>query len=159
MKRFSVVLLLLLLAACGSEGAPDSASGAPSGSPTPMSVPTVVGVHHATAAGGPASGPTYDVGSAEGMNTLLGDVRDPLRAQVSRAIAATVVPEGQRLLGGVVAVACAAPASATLVELADGGIGLAPVWEEKPPQECFAPVTSIALVLVPEGWSPGEKLS
>jgi hypothetical protein len=159
MKRFSVVLLLLLLAACGSEGAPDSGSDAPSGTPTPMGVPTVVGVYHATAAGGPASGPTYDLGTDVGVNTLLSSVRSRLKAEVSQAIAATVVPEGQRLLGGVVVVACAAPASATLVELADGGIGLAPVWVEKPPQECFAPVTSIALALVPEGWSPSEKSS
>lgn len=149
MMRISVlVLVALLLAACGSES-----SGSPGGDdPTAVGEPTLVGVYSATAAGGKEVGPVVDVGHFEGQTDLLGMIRGPLRAEVMAAITDTEIPDGQRLVGGIVSIGCGTPSSAELVDKGNG-ITFAPVWKVKPPQECFAAVTSIALALLPDGWS------
>jgi len=145
MIRISVlVLAALLLASCGSESPDKSAAD--------VGEPTIIGVYSGTAAGGEAVAPVVDVGHFEGQTDLLGMIRGPLRAEVMAAITDTVVPDGQRLVGGIVSIGCGTPSSA---ELVDKGAGLifTPVWATKPPQECFAAVTSIALALLPDGWS------
>jgi hypothetical protein len=150
MIRLSVLVSLaaLLLAACGS-GADDHASDPSS---TPAGEPTIIGVYSATAAGGAGVGPVVDVGHFQGQTDLLGLIRGPLRAEVMSAITDTEIPDGQRLVGGIVAIGCGTPSSAELVDKGNG-LTFAPVWKVKPPQECFAAVTSIALALLPDGWS------
>ncbi len=151
MIKISVlVVAAFLLAACGSE--PSGSSGSPSDDPQATGEPTIIGVYSGTAAGGKAVAPVVDVGHFGGQTDLLGVIRGPLRAEVMTAITDTVIPDGQRLVGGIVSIGCGTPSSA---ELADKGNGLifTPVWKTKPPQECFAAVTSIALALVPDGWS------
>jgi hypothetical protein len=145
MMRISVlVLAAFLLSACGSES-PDKSSAV-------VGEPTIIGVYSGTAAGGQEVAPVVDVGHFAGQTDLLGMIRGPLRAEVMAAITDTVIPDGQRLVGGIVSIGCGTPSSA---ELVDNGNGLTftPIWKTKPPQECFAAVTSIALALLPDGWS------
>jgi hypothetical protein len=57
------------------------------------------------------------------------------------------VPSGQTLLGAVVAIGCDVPPGVT-VQHADGGLAITALKVEKPREECFAPVTTVALVAV-----------
>lgn len=144
-----LIAVLVWCAACGSAGQPDSARTSSSG----LSEPTLVGLYSGTAAGGTHLGSlAIDVGTEEGRRTVLDDLRAPLAQTVADAIDAVVVPEGQRLYAGVVAIGCGTPVDAKIVAH-DDGVRFDPVYDRKPPMECFAAVTTIALALVPEDWT------
>ena len=70
---------------------------------------------------------------------------DPLAAKVVQAVEQTQVASGQRLYGQVVAVGCDVPPAVT-VERDPVVVHPEPVASPKP--ECFAPVTTVALVVV-----------
>ena len=71
---------------------------------------------------------------------------DDMAAQVQAAVASTEVPDGQALYAAVVAIGCDSP---TDVSVTDTGSGLAitAVKVPSPLPECFAPMTTVALVL------------
>ena len=71
--------------------------------------------------------------------SLAGDVQDQ--------VATTDVPDGQVVAGAVVAIGCDVPPGVT-VQRAGDGIEITPLAVTAPKPECFAPVTTVALVLV-----------
>jgi len=145
--RWSILgAVLIMLAGCGSESGPPDVTSAAIGEPA--GEPRVLGVYSATAARG-ATGPAVP---ADHLDELLSTLRGTLVDQVRGAADEASVPDGHRLWVGVVAIDCAAPSSASVTS-ADGGYRFQPVWTTPPPQECFAPVTSVAVALVPDGWS------
>ena len=149
-RTAGLLLTALVLSACGAESTDRATpTDQPSSGPTE---PTIIGVYSATAAGGAGGGPVADIADPDAQAALLDPIDDPLRAQVLKAINDTMVPEGERLVGGIVSIDCAAPETATLDDKGDGLV-FTPVWATKPPPECFAPVTAIALALVPDGWT------
>ena len=159
MRSISVLALILLaslLGGCGDSGAPGSGPDSETPLSTAPAEPTVVGVWSATAAGGRRTGPAVDVSTGEGREALLGGLRGPLVTEVSAAIDATAVPDGQRLVGGIVSIGCGTPTDATVVQQG-GGVAVKPVFAVKPPPECFAAVTGVALALVPADWPLGAR--
>jgi len=165
MRSISVLVPLFLLASvlggCGDSADPDSGPDSGTPSSTAPAEPTVVGVWSATAAGGRRTGPAVDVSTGKGREALLGGLRGPLVTDVSAAIDAAAVSDGQRLVGGIVSIGCGTLTGATVVQR-NGGVAFEPVFAVKPPPECFAAVTGVALALVPADWplgSAGEQVS
>lgn len=145
-----LVIVPALAAGCGTESpGPDVAD-----TTAPPAAPSVVGIFHATAAGG-TSGPAVDVSEPGTLDPVVAPLRGSLAAEVTDAATDVVIPSGQRLWAGVVTIDCAAPERLQVVS-SGAGYAFRPVWTTKPPQECFAPVTTVALVLIGEGWSGGQ---
>jgi hypothetical protein len=71
-----------------------------------------------------------------------------LGQQIKDKVAATDVPEGQALVAAVVGIGCDVPPSVTITETG-GGVEITPDKVASPLPECFAPVTSVAMALVP----------
>ena len=74
--------------------------------------------------------------------------RPGMGRKISQAVASATVPEGYTVMGAVVSVGCDVPPDVTVTQSADGWV-LKPHQVDKPLQECFAPVTSVAIVAVP----------
>jgi hypothetical protein len=162
------LLLVTALAACGDETASDDAGADPSSEPSvTMSSPggtggvdtgepgdstgsvdfDLVDTITVTAAGGalmPIAIPLSDEASVAGFNAQFES--DDMVQQVKDAVAGTDVPDGQALYAAVVAIGCDAP---TDVAVTDVGAGLVITAGKvpSPMQECFAPMTTVALVL------------
>jgi len=133
---------LLFAAACGSD------SGTTVDDPSSPSGSTLVEILSQTAAGGQTDDLAVDLGTPAGVDELLADVsRGPLAAEVRDRVAATDVPEGQRLVGAIVNEGCDTPVDVKVTAAGDG-VRLEPIFQGKPMVECVAAVTSIALVLV-----------
>jgi hypothetical protein len=134
---------LLFAAGCGADPAD---TGGTTNQPTPQ--PQVVAILSATAIGGQISKVAVDLGAPSGIDQLVGGLnRDSLENQVRAKVAATQVPEGRRLVGAIVSVGCDRPVDVKVVD-AGGAVRLEPIFAGKSTMECFAAVTSIALVLV-----------
>ena len=160
-----VVILTGVLGACGGD---DSAadlsdeSSTPTSSPTPTSTPTptptptptteaddadwrLVEIVHATAAGGETSTKPVPVGTAAERAAFTAQFRRPeLGEQIDRVAAGQSVRPGMRLVAAVIAIGCDVPPGVTY---ADGLV--TPKKVAEPLQECFAPVTSVAILEVP----------
>ena len=144
---------LLLVAGCGADRGGTVVD--PAGSATPsMSSPTaaessVVDILSQTAAGGEVTATAIDLGTPRGVAELVDPVRrGGLDQQVRDLVAATDVPDGQRLMGAVVNVGCDVP-SDVLITVDGSEVLLEPVFSGDRLPECLAAVTSIAVVLVP----------
>ena len=101
-----------------------------------------------SAAGGATSKAAVDVGTSAGIRRLVASLRgNALANQVRAKVAATDIPDGQRLMGAVVNVGCDIP---TGVSVTGGPAGphLQPIFTGERLPECLVAVTSIALVLV-----------
>ncbi|GAA1975973.1 hypothetical protein GCM10009798_41570 [Nocardioides panacihumi] len=70
---------------------------------------------------------------------------DSLAAKVDEAVRRTQVASGQQLYGQVVAVGCDVPPAVTVER---DPVAVQPEPVTSPKQECFAPVTTVALVVV-----------
>lgn len=145
-RTLGITALLLALAACGSE-APDSAGDAPD----PGEGPTVtqVALLTATSAGGEVTTEPTPLPDAAAVREYADQFRnDELGGEIVTAAADATVPEGQQLAAAVVAVGCEVPTRVV-------GTGTASDVElhavlPSPTKECFAPITTVALVLLPE---------
>jgi hypothetical protein len=99
-----------------------------------------------TGAGG-ATGPAVRLDAPGGLARLTRAFSGhPLAAEVRSVVAATDVPSGQGLYGAVVAIGCDVPPDAS-VRVEDGDVVITPAKVTSPLQECFAAVTSVAIVL------------
>ncbi|CUR58972.1 exported hypothetical protein [metagenome] len=146
---------LLLAAACGADRASDvgedpgtpasSTSADPSDQPAPGS--SLVDIVSQTAAGGDVDRTAIDLGTPQGVADLVDPVSGGLDQQVRDLVAATDVPEGQRLMGAVVNVGCDVP-SDVVIRVDGSQVLLEPVFTGERLPECLAAVTSIAVVLV-----------
>jgi hypothetical protein len=74
---------------------------------------------------------------------------DAMQTRLIRLVKTTGVPDGKALYGAVVAVGCEAPPG-VVVNSKDAGLTIEGQPVPSPPKECFAPMTSVALVLVDE---------
>ena len=156
-----VALPLTALSACGDDdgggAATDqsspSASPAPSGTTKGQPGETVdhelVEMITETAAGGatsPVAVPLGDDAAVQAFNQQF--ETDAMPTKVEDAVAATDVPDGMLLYGAVVAVGCDAPTDVYVTD-SDAGVVIVAKKVPSPMQECFAPMTTVALVLVP----------
>jgi len=74
--------------------------------------------------------------------------RPSMDEKIAEAIAGATVPEGYTVMGAVVSIGCDVPPSVTVTQAPDGWI-ITPDAVASPLQECFAPVTSVAVVAIP----------
>jgi hypothetical protein len=162
MKRslgtLSALLVLLLAAACGDDSGEDAratdSSSSPTGSATPgdASGATVdfvqVALLSETNAGGEVSQqPTLLDSPAAVTNfaeTLDGRT---MAGKIKSAVVKTDVPDGQAIVGSVVAIGCDVPSGVTLV-WNGAGLDVTPLKAKQSHQECLAPVTTVALLMV-----------
>ena len=173
------LLLVAALGACGDEeGGTASDDPTPSGSPTASESPTesesptapdsptesdpppddttgdevdfeLVRMLTETAAGGATSEVAVPLGDDAAVQQFNAQFEtDPLPTKVQNTVAETDVPEGMLLYGAVVSIGCDSP---TNVSVAKGDAGLVITAHKLPTPmpECFAPMTTVALVLVP----------
>ncbi len=147
------VLLVLLLTACGGE---TDSSGLDSETTEEATDEVdggevldaeVVAILSGTAAGGSAD-PQRVVRLDEpgGVDELTAGLSRQLPADIRQVVDETEVPEGRALVGAVVTIGCDVP-SGLLV--GSDPIHFKPTWTGVTRlQECFAPVTSVGIVLV-----------
>jgi hypothetical protein len=151
------VLLVIALGACGDEEggtASDDPTPTASGAPTKTSSGDevdfeLVEMPTETAAGGSTSevaAPLGDDAAVQEFNAQF--ETDAMPTRVEDTVAETDVPDGMLLYGAVVSIGCDSP---TDVSVTDGGSGLVITAGKvpSPMQECFAPMTTVAMVLVP----------
>lgn len=168
-----LVLPLLLtglgtLSACGSDvGAASDRSGSSESAPAEPSEPGApssgsssnpaagrvdfeeVALVSETAAGGRVTKEPVRLDDAAAVRALTGRLRsEGLGRKVARAVRGADVPADQALLGAVVSVGCDVPPGVR-VEDTGAGPAITALPVESPLQECFAPVTTVAVVSVP----------
>jgi hypothetical protein len=135
----TTLLVLALLGGCA-----DDEPSAPLGGPAPPSMSVV----HATAAGGEVADEVTVLKDDAAVAEYAGRFRGALPDKIARAAAGLEVPAGHELVAAVVAVGCDVPTGVDLVgEGADATF--VPQKVVSPHPECFAPVTTVALGVVP----------
>lgn len=168
MNRFlgTVLALLLLIAAagCGDDGGEDTRADDPSasGAESPADEPTAtdtgpagegdvdfteVGLLSETNAGGEVSRRPTVLDSPAAIEDFAAGVEGSLADEIASAAADAEVPEGQVLVGTVVALGCDVPPGVRVTRTPDG-IEVTALKVATPKQECFAPVTSVSLLTV-----------
>lgn len=128
--------VLLALAGCGEEDGTRQTTT----DPPPPAAPILV---HATAGGGDAATEATMLPDDAAVEAYVAQFDDVLAAKVQRAAGQVEVGGGLVLAAQVVAVGCDVPPSATY---RDGAFEATKV--ASPLQECFAPVTTVALAAV-----------
>jgi hypothetical protein len=150
----TLLALTLLLSGCGdssSSDATESPTPRPSVSDTPVTEPLTVAILSETAAGGEVdlvAAPVEDDADLRAFTAQF--ERGEVAGKIAAAIGAATVPEGYTVMGAVVAIGCDVPTGVVATEAPDGWL-LEPEMPSQTHQECFAPVTSVALVAVPVG--------
>lgn len=150
MRRFLGSLALLALIASGTSACGDDESdpiGGDTGPERPAHSSTVA-ILSATAAGGKVSMSPTPLPDEQAARRYSQQFRQPgLGRQIADVVARTEVPDGQALAAAVVSVGCDVPPSVTITET-DDGVVVSADEVPSPMPECFAAVTSVALVLV-----------
>lgn len=154
-------LLAAVLAACGNDDSGDEArdpgpTGSTPTSETPSNTPSdgtvdfeLVTTVTETEAGGQVSQVGVPLAGDDDVQTFTAQFEsDPMKARVQDEVAKTDVPDGMLLYGAVVAVGCDAP-TAVNVTVEGAQVLITAQKVPSPLQECFAPMTTVALVLVP----------
>ena len=147
----------LLLTGCSDDETPVAEDPAPSVSDGPSDGPTstgpvefeVVGMVSETAVGGKVSPTAVDLRDPDGLAHLTGQFEDDrMTTKLEAVIKGADVPEGDTLLGAVVAVGCIPPTD-VLVEKTERGLQVTAVPDKRDAStECLAPVTTVAVVSV-----------
>jgi hypothetical protein len=157
-----LVVLCLTLAACGDSTSdtasdPGDQTSTPAGetsapdvpSPTPGQEPQPVAIVSQTAAGGAVDLNAVPVEDGAARREFTAQFKKGgLDEKIAQAVAAATVPEGFTVMGAVVSIGCDVPPGVTVSQSEDGWV-FTPQKVPSPLQECFAPVTSVALVAVP----------
>jgi hypothetical protein len=144
MRSVLGILLGLLLAACGDGSSPGDAPERSTSQPDTGYVVSDQLVSQ-TAGGGQVAERATPLPDAAAVAAFTGDLADALAVKVRDAVEATTVASGQQLYGQVVAVGCDVPPGVTV---ARDPVAVHPEPVPSPHQECFAPVTTVALVVV-----------
>jgi len=152
----SLVLAALAATLVGCGSGADTASDGGSGRPSDRSSASSgvldfdqVALVSQTAAGGRVSAEPVRLDRPRAVHRFTGQFRgDALAVKVAAEVRRADVPDDRTLLGAVVAVGCDVPPGVRVEDSAAGPqVTALPV--EAPQQECFAPVTTVALVSVP----------
>jgi hypothetical protein len=102
-----------------------------------------------TAAGGATSPVAVPLGDDEAVQAFNQQFEtDAMPTRVQDAVAATEVPDDMLLYGAVVSIGCDAPTDVTVTD-SDSGLVITAMKVPHPQEECFAAMTTVALVLVP----------
>ena len=155
------LLLVAGLSACGDDDsggaaqdpAPTSATstdGGATGGSTDGSVEfELVDTITVTAAGGQLSETAVPLSDDADVQAFVEQFPSgDMGAQVQDAVAQTDVPDGQVLYGAVVAIGCDSPEQVA-VSTSETGLVITALKVPSPLPECLAPMTTVALVLVP----------
>jgi ABC-type glycerol-3-phosphate transport system substrate-binding protein len=164
MKRLlgPALLAVVVLAGCGdsasssaSEPASEpsstsiSTSASASDEPTEAAAPQTIAIVSQTAAGGEVDLNAVPVDDDAALQDFAAQFnRAGLEEKIATAVAGAKVPEGYTVMGAVVAIGCDVPPDVSVEQGPDGWV-LRPHKVPSPLQECFAPVTSVAVVAVP----------
>jgi hypothetical protein len=164
----TAALATAALAGCADDGgdtrAEDAASGAASASPSdlPSAAPsgapstrgavdfTEVALLSETAAGGEVEHRATVLDDASAVNGFAAQFETgAMSDELTTAVREADVAEGQELAAAVVSIGCDVPPGVTVQKL-EGGVAILPLKVKSPLKECFAPVTTVALVAVDE---------
>jgi len=163
MKRLlgpALLAALLLLAGCGdstSDSASDpvsqpsssSSSTSASDKPTEALAPQTIAIVSQTAAGGEVDLNAVPVDDDAALQEFTAQFNTAgLEEKIATAVAGANVPEGYTVMGAVVSIGCDVPPDVSVEQGPDGWV-VTPHKVPSPLQECFAPVTSVAIVAVP----------
>ena len=144
-RTLGIIALLLALAACGSDQ--ESANDAPDPGVGPAM--TQVALLTGTSAGGEVTTEPTVLADDAAVQEYADQFRnDELGGEIVTTAAKTEVPDGQQLAAAVVAVGCEVP-TRVVATGTDEDVALNAVLPS-PTKECFAPITTVALVLLPE---------
>ncbi len=153
---------LVLLAGCGDATSSDTAADptSPDSSASPSKTKatidpsdglqaTTIAIVSQTAVGGKVDLDAVPIGDDGSRAALTAQFRRPsMDKEIARAVASATVPDGYTVMGAVVSIGCDVPPSVTVTQAPDGWI-ITPNKVPSPLQECFAPVTSVAVVAIP----------
>jgi hypothetical protein len=164
----TAALATAALAGCADDGgdtrAEDAASGTASASPSdlPSAAPsrapstpgavdfTEVALLSETAAGGEVEHRATVLDDASAVNGFAAQFETgAMSDELTTAVREADVAEGQELAAAVVSIGCDVPPGVTVQKL-EGGVAILPLKVKSPLKECFAPVTTVALVAVDE---------
>jgi hypothetical protein len=164
----NAALATAALAGCADDGgdtrAEDAASGTASASPSdlPSAAPsrapstpgavdfTEVALLSETAAGGEVEHRATVLDDASAVNGFAAQFETgAMSDELTTAVREADVAEGQELAAAVVSIGCDVPPGVTVQKL-EGGVAILPLKVKSPLKECFAPVTTVALVAVDE---------
>jgi hypothetical protein len=154
-------LLAGVLTACGDDDsggvAQDPAPTSPTSSSTvSTATPTdgtvdfeLVTTFTETEAGGQVSQVAVPFAAGDDVEAFTAQFEsDAMKARVQQEAEKVDVPDGMALYGAVIAIGCDAP-DKVAVTRTDAGLVITALKVASPMLECFAPMTTVALVLVP----------
>ncbi len=158
----SAALLAVLLAGCGdatsdsaSDPAPEKtrptaeASSMPTVDPTEGLEAQTIAIVSQTAVGGHVDLDAVPLADEAAQGEFTAQFNRPgMERKIAKAVAGATVPEGYTVMGAVVMVGCDVPPGVLVTQSPDGWV-VTPQPVVSPLQECFAPVTSVAIVAVP----------
>lgn len=151
------LLVLAVLVGCGSESSGVADEPAPATSDQTTSDPTTsastepqtVGIVSATAAGGRVDLNAVPIDDDQSRQAFAAQFEQAaMDERILKVIGSATFPESHTLMAAVVAIGCDVPTAVTVTQKDEGWV-LEPVMPGKSTQECFAPVTSVAVVAVP----------
>lgn len=129
----------------GSTSTPGGQSSAPSGGDGDF---TEVALVSRTNAGGEVSSSGTELTDAAALASFAQQFDDDaMGRKLASTVAGADVPAGQALVGAVVSIGCDVPPGVS-VQLTDDGVVITPLKVASPMKECFAPVTTVAVVQV-----------
>lgn len=151
--------MLMVAGAAAGCGDDDGVRGVPNPDPGDSVrglAPQLIDILSATAAGGDADRVAV-VLSGDGLRQFTRQFRGPrLAGEIRQWVGATEVPNGMALVAAVVSIGCDVPSDVT-TQSEGVKVTIKPVWTGVDRhEECFAPVTSVALVLVDRDWVVGS---
>jgi predicted small lipoprotein YifL len=151
----TTLLALVLLAGCGDSDPgllPDTDSTP--GSPVPCDdgvgdcfTPTLV--VSGTGGGGVVTKRATELPDDAAVTAYVKQFDDSFAVEVRKAAGEVPVPEGNTLVAAVVSIGCDEAPGVDVTRAADGSIKMTAHRVSNPTPECFAPVTTVALVGVP----------
>jgi hypothetical protein len=145
-----LAILCALAVGCGedrsgtaAEPSPSEVTSGPAGAEW-----TEVAIVHATAAGGSVSTTPVPLDTEEALAAFVAQFeRSDLGEQVRAAVEGADVPDGHVPAAAVVALGCDVPPGVAVVTDRPGdGVRVVPEKVPSPLKECFAPVTSVAVL-------------
>src|SRR4051812_5104069 len=144
-RTLGALVLLTLLVGCGD--ATGHTDGGLKPDPSAAEVSQVALLTGTSAGGEVTTEPTPLPDDAAAEEYAAQFRNDELQAEIVATAKQTVVPEGQQLAAAVVAVGCEVPEK--IVGTGSGSDLALHAPLPSPTKQCFAPITTVALVLIP----------